>query len=147
MGTGEMILLDTNYLIRALVPDSTEMRRIASWITRGEELVTSSIPWYEFVCGPVDDEGVLIVSTLIDHRIIPFSGDQAVEAARLFNEIGRKRNLRVDAMIASAAIFLNADLATENLEDFTDFTLLGLQLVPNEAHSKKGSNVQEDLQH
>jgi predicted nucleic acid-binding protein len=124
-----MILLDTNYLIRALVPDSEEMQRIVDWVTAGEELITSAVSWYEFLCGPVDEEGITVVSSLIEDRIIPFTRDQAAEAARLFNETGRKRNLRVDAMIASAAILTHAELATENLGDFTDFTASGLQLI------------------
>lgn len=129
MGKGGMILLDTNYLIRVLVPRSEESRRVIKWIEEGEELLTSAVSWYEFVCGPVDDEGISIVSSLIEGRIIPFTGDQAVEAARLFNETGRKRHLRVDAMIASAAIVTNARLATENISDFEKFTPLGLQMI------------------
>jgi len=129
MGTGKVILLDTNYLIRSLVHKSREMQRIAEWVTAGEELITSSISWYEFICGPVDGEGIFVVSSLIEERIIPFSGDQAVEAARLFNETGRKRNLRVDAMIAAAAIITHAELATENLGDFSEFTAFGLILA------------------
>ncbi len=129
MGTGKVILLDTNYLIRSLVHKSWEMQRIAEWVTAGEELITSSISWYEFICGPVDDEGVFVVSSLIEDRIIPFSGDQAAEAARLFNETGRKRNLRINAMIAAAAIISHAELATENLGNFRDFTPFGLILA------------------
>lgn len=53
------------------------------------------------------------------------------EALRIIDWIqtGRKRNLRVDAMIASAAIITDAKLATENITDFTNFVHLGLQLV------------------
>jgi hypothetical protein len=76
-----MILLDTNYLIRALVPQSEEMQRIVDWITAGEELITSAVSWYEFICGPVDEEGIAVVSSLIEDRIIPFTRDQAAEAA------------------------------------------------------------------
>lgn len=124
-----MILLDTNYLIRALVPDSMEANRIAGWIKDGEDLITSGISWYEFVCGPVDEKAIALILSLIDDRIIPFTGDQAVEAARLFNGTERKRNLRIDAMIASAAIISNAELATENTDDFEKFVPLGLKLV------------------
>lgn len=96
---------------------------------RGEELITSSICWYEFLCGPVDNEGILVVSALIEDRIVPLTRDQGQEASRLYTETGRKRNLRVDAMIAAAAIVSNATLATENRKDFERFKEFGLQLV------------------
>lgn len=57
-----MILLDTEYLNRALVPDSIESERILGWFEAGEDLCTSSIAWYEFLCGPFDDVGGLTVS-------------------------------------------------------------------------------------
>ncbi len=124
-----MILLDTNYLIRTLVPETQEALRIIDWIQTGEVLCTSGIAWYEFLCGPVNDEGIIVVYSLLEERVLPFTADQSAEAARLFNKSGRKRNLRVDAMIASAAIINNAKLATENISDFTHFISLGLQLV------------------
>ncbi len=124
-----MILLDTNYLIRTLIPKTPEALRIIDWIQAGETLCTSSIAWYEFLCGPVNNEGIIVVHSLIEERVLPFTADQSAEAARLFNKTGRKRNLRVDAMIASAAIISNAKLATENITDFTYFIPLGLRLV------------------
>ena len=106
-----------------------ESRRITEWISEGEDLITSSICWYEFLCGPVDNEGILVVSALIEDRIVPLTGDQAQEASRLYTETGRKRNLRVDAMIAAAAMVSNATLATENRKDFERFEASGLRLV------------------
>ncbi len=124
-----MILLDTNYLIRSLIPETSEALRIIEWIKNGEILCTSGIAWYEFLCGPVDDDGIMVVHSLLEERVLPFTSDQSAEAARLYNESGRKRHLRVDAMIASAAIISNARLATENIGDFTHFISLGLQLI------------------
>ncbi len=124
-----MILLDTNYLIRSLVPETPEALRIIDWIQIGEVLCTSGIAWYEFLCGPVNNEGIIVVYSLLEERVLPFTADQAAESARLFNQTGRKRNLRVDAMKAAAAIMNNAKLATENITDFTNFVHLGLQLV------------------
>jgi hypothetical protein len=54
---------------------------------------------------------------------------QALEAARLFNAAGRKRTLRIDAMIASTAIVGGAELATNNRTDFNVFVPHGLKLV------------------
>ncbi len=124
-----MILLDTNYLIKSLVPGDPEAVQVMGWLKAKEDLSTSGICWYEFLCGPVDDEGVLVVSSFLDQRILPFTADQAAEASRLFNQTGRKRHLWVDAMISAAAIITGARLATDNTSDFEEFVDLGLRLV------------------
>lgn len=124
-----MILLDTNYLIRLLVEGSQESDSIKAWVEAGEELSTSAVPWYEFLCGPVDDRGIDLVRWVLHDRILPFSMAQAQESSRLFNACGRKRNLRVNAMIAAAAIVSNASLATANVGDFSGFVPLGLRFV------------------
>lgn len=124
-----MILLDTNYLIRVLVADSNEAERVSAWLALPEEFCTSAIAWYEFRCGPVDDEGVAIVRDLVGDRVIPFSAEEASEAARLWNAAGRNWKTRVDAMIAATALVAGASLATENADDFRMFTEVGLRLV------------------
>ncbi|MFP4179186.1 MAG: type II toxin-antitoxin system VapC family toxin [Spirochaetaceae bacterium] len=124
-----MILLDTNYLIRFLVVGSDEAGQVKKWIQQKEELCTSSICWYEFLCGPVDEEAVILVSSILEEQILPFSPAHARQAARLFNRCGRKRSLRVDAMVAAAAIISESVLATENAEDFAPFTSFGLTLM------------------
>ena len=124
-----MILLDTNYLIAVLVKDSPEAGKIRAWLA-SEDLCTTAISWYEFLSGPVDEEGVALVSALLRDRVVPFSGDQAQEGARLWNATGRQRRLRIDAMIAGAAIVSAAELATANLGDFEPFRRYGLRLLP-----------------
>jgi len=124
-----VILLDTNYLIRALVAGTTEADQVARWISTDTELCTSSVCWYEFVCGPVDDQGLLVMEAILDRRILPFAMDHAMEASRLFNATGRLRQLRVDAMIAATAIMVNAELATGNTEDFKAFAPYGLRMA------------------
>lgn len=128
MGPLLVILLDTNYLIRVLVPGSAEAEAVLGWIDGQEDLCASSVAWYEFLGGPVDDEAVLVVRSILKERVIPFTGDQAAESSRLFNAVGRKRHLRVDAMIAAAAIVSNAELATANADDFAAFEPFGLRL-------------------
>ena len=54
---------------------------------------------------------------------------EAVEAARHFNAIKRKRSHWVDAMIAGTAITANARLATQNRAGFKPFVAHGLLLV------------------
>lgn len=123
-----MILLDTNYLIGMLVRGSLESEQVIEWY-REENLCTSSVCWYEFLCGPVTDESVEIVRGMLRDRVLPFTADQAAESSRLFNAAGRARRLRVDAMIAACALLSDTRLATSNREDFSAFVPLGLELV------------------
>lgn len=124
-----MILLDTNYLINALVPGSPEAEAVLSWIEAGEGLCTSSVAWYEFLCGPVSAREVELMSDVLSSRILHFGESEAAESARLFNTLGRPRRLRIDAMIAATAVLAGAPLATDNLEDFTAFVAHGLRLA------------------
>jgi len=105
-----MICLDTNYLIRGVSEGTAEAAALVAWIEAGETLITPMPAWFEFIC-------------------VPFAEAEAVEAARLFNVIKRKRSLRVDAMIAGTAIAAKARLATQNRADFKPFTAYGLTLV------------------
>ncbi|MEI6386442.1 MAG: type II toxin-antitoxin system VapC family toxin [Spirochaetota bacterium] len=104
-----MILLDTNFLIGLLVAESAEAGKVEAWF-EDTELCTTSIARYELLSGPVDGEGVAVVLSMLADPIIPITGDQAQEAARLWNSTGRLRRLRLDAMIASAAILVNSVL-------------------------------------
>jgi predicted nucleic acid-binding protein len=122
-----MILLDTNCLINLLVPGSPDASRIRGWYQE-EDLCTATVAWYEFLCGPVDDEGILVARSMLRDRILPYTQDQAAESARLWNLAGRPRRLRVDSMVAAAAIVANATLATANKEDFFIFKAEGLRL-------------------
>lgn len=124
-----MILLDTNYLIRALIAGTDEAARVSAWIDSGEDLCTSSVSWYEFLCGPVDEEGIDLMRAITSDRILPFTAAAAQESARLFNAVGRRRQLRVDAMVAATAIVAGARLATENGDDFSPFVREGLRLT------------------
>ena len=124
-----MILLDTNYLIRTLVEGTEEAEQVSNWLDEDQELCTSSVAWYEFLSGPVDDPGVDLIRGVIQDRVLPFTAETAGEAARLFNASGRIRRLRVDAMIAASAITANAKLATENEADFATFASEGLRLA------------------
>jgi predicted nucleic acid-binding protein len=124
-----MICLDTNYLILGACPGTREARDLIAWARAGEPLVTPMLAWFEFVCGPVNAAQIAAIRSFLS-ELIPFDEAQAVEAARLFNAVGRKRAVRVDAMIAAAAIVLAARLATHNRADFDPFRAHGLKLVP-----------------
>jgi predicted nucleic acid-binding protein len=125
----EMICLDTNYLVRALVPGSEEAQRVVECSRKGIGLCASAIAWYEFLCGPMPENGVVVVRALLSGGVIGFETEQADEAARIFNGVSRNRGLKFDAMIAACAICVDAQLATTNRDDFLPFVPLGLMLV------------------
>ncbi len=123
-----MICLDTNYLILGLVADSHEAKSLLRWADQGKIFCVSAIVWYEFLCGPITTEQEAAIKLLL-HEIVPFDNAIATTAAHLFNQIGRKRQLRVDTMIAATAISRNIPLATNNTDDFKDFVPFGLHLI------------------
>jgi predicted nucleic acid-binding protein len=92
------------------------------------DLYREDVVWHEFVCGPVTPGQIAPIRSLLV-EVAPFDEAQAQEAARLFNACGRKRHLRVDAMIAAAAITRRASLATGNTEDFRVFSDSGLMFA------------------
>ena len=124
-----MICLDTNYLVRGLVKGSRESADLVQWYQSNELLMSATPAWYEFLCGPVASRHIQIVRGFLSGGVIAFEEVQAIEAARLFNAIGRTRRLRTDAMIAATAIVAGARLATSNAEDFKAFVPHGLTIV------------------
>jgi predicted nucleic acid-binding protein len=123
-----MICLDTNYLIRGVIADSEESRELSDWAARDEHMVTSSVAWYEFLCGPIREVQVSVMRQIV-MEVLPFNESHALLAADLFNVCGRKRALRVDVMIAATAIAAGARLATRNRADFSQFATTGLTFV------------------
>jgi predicted nucleic acid-binding protein len=127
-----MICLDTNYLIRALIPDTEEARRVNEWLAKGEAICAPAVVWYEFLCGPVFAEEMRLGKAILTAGILAFHEAQAAEAARLFHAVKRPRRLRVDAMIAGTTIVAGAALATSNRADFEPFVAHGLVLAATE---------------
>ncbi|HLA77332.1 MAG TPA: PIN domain-containing protein [Vicinamibacteria bacterium] len=123
-----MIHLDTSFLIRALVRGSTEDQLLRDWLRKGEPLGMSTVAWAEFLCGPVDVAQRQMVDLIVSQRT-PFAEDDAVLAARLFNDSGRRRGSLADCMIAAAAIREKAPLATKNPSDFERFRSAGLRIL------------------
>lgn len=120
--------LDTNFLIALSCGEGTPIRMVQKWISTGKGLAVSAVVWTEFLTGPLDEEQISRVKTLID-EIIPFDEEQASLAADLFNHAGRSKALRMDAMIAAAAIATKSPLATENSADMKRFVSAGLKLL------------------
>jgi len=124
-----VICLDTNYLVRGLVKGTRESDKLIRWHQVGEVLSSAAPAWYEFLCGPVAQPHIRVMRAFLSGGVISFEEVQAIEAARLFNVIGRVRRLRIDAMIAATAILADARLATSNKDDFKMFVPHGLKLV------------------
>ncbi|MCU0728013.1 MAG: PIN domain-containing protein [Planctomycetes bacterium] len=123
-----MIHLDTCALIRALVPDTPEDRKVRAWLRAGERLVMSVVAWTEFLAGPVTEpQGALAARVIVARE--PFTEEDARRAARLFDATGRQRGSLLDCMIAATAIRCEAPLSTANRADFTRFTDHGLALA------------------
>lgn len=123
-----MIQLDTSFLIRALVPESSEAAMLEGWIADGQSIGISALAWAEFRCGPVS-KGVIVLAEQLLGEPIAFAAAEAALAARLFNETGRRRGTFVDCMIAATAIEAGDSIATANPRDFTRFDALGLVLA------------------
>ena len=123
-----VICLDTNYLIRALIPGTPDAARVEAWISSGEMIIFPAVAWYEFLCGCTDEEERL-AHALITGGVRPFGEDEAAIAARCFRSLKTRRHLRVDAMIAGTAMAASAPLATNNRTDFKPFTAEGLKLI------------------
>lgn len=123
-----LIHLDTSFVIRSLVPGTSENATVRGWLAAGEPVAIDAIAWTEFLCGPLSAETVEAAATVLGEPV-SFGAEEASLAARLFNESGRKRGSLVDCMIAANAIHHGAALATANAADFRRFSKHGLDLV------------------
>jgi predicted nucleic acid-binding protein len=122
------IHLDTNFLIGAIVPSSSESLSVQTWLKAGDEIKISSVAWCEFLCGPLSGTAAAGAGRLVGLPT-PFLPDEATLAASLFNATGRRRGRLLDCMIAAAAIRAGATIATLNETDFRRFIPLGLQMI------------------
>jgi len=123
-----MIHLDTNFLIQTVVAGSSAHEKFRTWIQAQEECNASSIAWAEFLCGPLDAPAEAIARQIFPNPE-PFLLADAVLAARLFNQTGRRSRSLADCMIAAIAIRCGAKLATGNTADFQPFLPHGLVLT------------------
>ena len=124
-----MIHLDTNYLIGLPVKGSAAALDLDAWLAAGESFAASAIAWTEFLNGPVTPLAVSRAEAVLESRIIPFGQAEAVLAAELFNQTGRRRGSRFDCLIAATAILAQSEIATVNESDFIGFVPHGLKLA------------------
>jgi len=124
-----MIHLDTNYLIGLLIQSSPQALDVDGWLSASEALATSAIAWSEFLNGPVTPLEISRIESVLQFRILAFGRAEAVLAAELFNQTGRRRGSRFDCLIAATAILSQAEMATANQSDFKIFVPHGLRLA------------------
>ena len=122
-----MIHFDTNFLIQTVVAGSPAHEKFRAWTQAREDCNASSIAWAEFLCGPLDAPAEAIARQIFPNPE-PFLPADAVMAARLFNQTGRRSRSLADCMVAAVAIRCGAKLATINTADFQFFLPHGLIL-------------------
>jgi predicted nucleic acid-binding protein len=123
-----MIHLDTNFLIQISVAGSNAHMQFAGWATAQEVFNVSSIAWADFLCGPIDATAEALAQQVFPQPEAFLAAD-AVLAASLFNQTGRRSRSLADCMIAAVAIRCGAKLATLNAGDFQPLTNHGLILA------------------
>jgi predicted nucleic acid-binding protein len=123
-----MIHFDTNFLIQTVIAGSAAHQKFQAWTKAQEACNVSSIAWAEFLCGPLDAAAEGIARQIFPNPE-PFLPADAVLAARLFNQTGRRSRSLADCMVASVAIRCGAKLATFNTADFQVFLAHGLILA------------------
>jgi predicted nucleic acid-binding protein len=123
-----VIHLDTSFLVHALAAGTSEDELLRGWLVAGETLGMSAVAWAEFLCGPVEPAALELLDQVVSERPA-FGEGEAMLAARLFNESGRRRGSLADCMIAAAAIRAGVPLATDNPKDFRRFEPAGLRLA------------------
>jgi len=116
-----LIVLDTSVLVDALCGDMDSEPAIRAALTRGEELLLTSLVLYEWLRGPRLERELQTQRALLpSDRALPFGPEEAAEAARLYRTLPRARGRETDLAIAACAITWEAELWTLNLEDFED---------------------------
>jgi predicted nucleic acid-binding protein len=126
---GQLIALDSNFLIAARKMASREGARLERWLGADCIIEVSAVAWSEYLCGPVLADDIAVSRGFIS-RVEPFTEKDAALAGELFNQTGRRPRSHADCMIASHAIGRGALLATLNLQDFRRFEKFKLRLLP-----------------
>ena len=123
-----MIHRDTNFLIQCVIAGSPAHEKFRAWTQAQEICNASTVAWAEFLCGPLDASAEAFARQIFP-KPEPFLPADAVLAARLFNQTGRRSRTLADCMIASVAIRCGAKMATSNTDDFQPFVPHGLVLA------------------
>jgi predicted nucleic acid-binding protein len=102
-------------------------KNLREWLKTGEQLATSAIAWSEFLSGPVSQNQINGVRTILADQIVPFGVSEAATAASVQSSWAAARRAR-GFIYCCSAILAGAPLLTKNLADFEIFEPFGLQL-------------------
>jgi predicted nucleic acid-binding protein len=120
-----IVHLDTSVLIEALAPTDRDLLDQA--ILQDDQLVVSTLVLYEWSRRPRSRAQREALAALFPaDRIVVFGVDEALRAARVYQDVKRARTREVDIAIAACALEHNAALWTLNQGDFRDIP--GLKL-------------------
>lgn len=123
-----MIHLDTSILIGALEGSAQGAAWLEAAAVGAVPIAISSIAWCEFLCGPLDARQQRDARVLLGEPIGFLEAD-AVLAAHLYNQGGRRRGSLADCQVAAIAIRCGAALATADARHFARFAAAGLRLA------------------
>lgn len=122
-----MIHLDTSALVDALTGPKRSAPRLRQLIQDGERLQLSALVLFEWRRGPrlpeeIADQEALFPSV----DAIPFGSNEALLAAKIYQDMKRPRGRELDIAIAACALAHESQLWTLNLSDFRDIPSLNL---------------------
>lgn len=120
--------LDTNALIALSDPTHPLFLRVERRLEEGWTVGTDAVAWHEYVRGPLLQEDRERALRVIENRVSALTRGIAEKAAELFNATGRRRGSTADCLIAAACLHEEAEMVTDNMDDFALFIGHGLRL-------------------
>lgn len=122
----EIILLDTNILIKILKGDEKTIKKVQSF---KQQLHISSITVMELYYGALNKAELNKIEKFISLFIVIEVNEKiSKKATKLIKEYAKSHNLDIpDSLIASTSLENNARLFTYNLKDFR--YILGIELL------------------
>lgn len=123
-----IVHLDTSALVDALTGPRRSLGDLIALVGGGHRPALATIVLYEWWRGPRTADELAVQQELFPvDAAVPFAGEQAEAAARLYRAVRRPRGREVDLAIAACALTAGAALWTLNPDDFHDIP--GLRLV------------------
>ena len=120
--------LDTNALIALSDPTHPLFLRVERRLEEGWTVGTDAVAWHEYVRGPLLQEDRERALRVIENRVSALTRGIAEKAAELFNATGRRRASTAECLIAAACLREEAEMVTDNMDDFALFIGHGLRL-------------------
>ena len=123
-----IVHVDTSALVDALTGPRRSLDDLVGLVDEGHRLMVSTIVLYEWWRGPRTRAELGAQQELLPaETAIPFGGEEAAVAARLYRSVAKPRGREVDLAIAACAVAHGAALWTLNPGDFRDVP--GIQLI------------------